>query len=80
MTKRNFLALKGTYGKILKTATSKIELLVVKHKGFQYLAMILKSSISDVTGLLDPPLIALYPCFEFFLTKFPVSEVIDHLI
>ena len=57
MTKINFIALKGKYGRTLNTVTSKIELFVIKHKDFQYLAIVLRSSILDVTRLLDPPLI-----------------------
>ena len=80
MIKINFLALKRKYGKTLNTATSKIELFVIKHKDFNYVAIVLKSSILDVARLLDRPLITFYPCFQFFLIKFPVSQVIDCFI
>ena len=77
MTKINFLALKRKYGKNLNTATSKIELFVIKHEDFSYLAIVRKSTILEVARLLDCRLINFYPCFQFFLIKFPVSQVID---
>ena len=78
MTKINFLALKRNYGKTLNTATSKVELFVIKHKDFKYL--VLKSSILDAARLLDRLLITFYPCFQFFLIKIPVSQVVDCFI
>ena len=77
MTKINFFELKRNYGKTLNTATSKIELFVIKHKDFKYLVIVLKSSILDAAGLLDRVFITFYPCFPFFLIKFPVSQVVD---
>ena len=78
MTKINFLALKRNYGKTLSTATSKIELFVIKHKDFKYL--VLKNSILDAAMLLDRLLITFYSCFQFFLIKFPVSQVVECFI
>ena len=81
MTKSNhFLALKRKYGEILNTTTSKVKLLLVKHKDFQYLAIALKSSILDVAGLLDSSLITFYPCFQISLIKFAVSQIINRFI
>ena len=77
MEKINFLVLKRKYGRTLNTATSKIELFVIKHKDFSYLAIVQKSSILEVARLLNRPLISFYPCFQFSLIKFPVSQVID---
>ena len=79
MTKKRFLSL-GKYGEILNIVTSKIELFVIKHKDFRYLAIALKCSILDVAGSLDLPLITFYPCFELFFIKFLVSQVIDRFI
>ena len=45
MIKTIILALKGKYSKTLNTVTYKIELFVIKHKDFPYLAIVLKSSI-----------------------------------
>ena len=75
--KNDFLTLKREYGEILNTVTTRIELFVIIHKDFQYLAIVLKSSSLEIVGLLDPPLITFFPCFQFFLIKFPVSQVID---
>ena len=79
-TKINFLAIKRKYGETLNTATSKVELFMIKHEDYSYLAVVLKSSILDVARLLDRPLITFYPCFQFFLIKLPVSQVIDCFI
>ena len=79
MTKINFLALKRNYGKTLNTATSKIELFVIKHNDFKYLAIVLKSSILH-GKVIGSPFDYLLPMFSVFLIKFPVSQVIDCFI